>query len=38
MTTCKIFVNGDLIGVKDFSTEEIKELNNSNEIRLEYVK
>ena len=38
MTTCKIFVNGDLIGVKDFSTEEIKELKNSNEIRLEYVK
>ncbi len=38
MRTYKIYVNGDLIAVEAFTSEEVRELNNCEEIRLELVK
>ncbi len=35
MKTYKIYVNGDLVGIEVLSSEEVRNINNCSEIRLE---
>lgn len=34
MKTFKIFVNGDLVGIKELTAEEVRQLNSCEEIRI----
>lgn len=37
MKTYKIYVNGDLIGIESLSCEEVRAINNCEEITLETI-
>lgn len=38
MRTYKIYVNGALVAIETFTNEEVRKLNNCEDIRLELIK